>query len=59
MGNIDIEGSFDRLEGECSLGSVSYSPMSDDSSSRISLEAELGSVKVSGVSQGNSYKQNM
>ena len=57
MGNISLGGTFDVVTGECSMGSIEYNPDDKNRECSVTLKADMGSVVVSGESQGNKYSK--
>ncbi len=56
MGNVEIEGTFDSVDVECSLGAISIDAENDDA--RINANVDLGSIEINGKNiKGRSYNQ--
>lgn len=56
MGNIEIDGTFDSVTAECSLGEISIDPLNDNA--KIKAEVDLGSIKIGGKNiKGRTYQQ--
>lgn len=53
MGNIDLEGNFEEINANCSLGEISVT--TENEAAKLKLETDLGNVTVNGQDMGKRY----
>lgn len=56
MGNVEIEGNFNKLTADCSLGRVAVESKNADA--KMDISVDLGAISINGKDiKGKSYKQ--
>ena len=55
MGSIEIDGDFQKLTANCSMGSVTVTTKEDPDDLTLDLSADMGVVTVNGKDKGREY----
>lgn len=48
MGNIEVDGDFDAISAECSMGSIAVDTVRPESEVKLYLDVDMGDIKVNG-----------